>query len=284
MSKLRIVTNNYTDVSSLTGNPVALDINNLKTYSRSKNLVIPDTVATQEIKMQLGSASTVSAIILGRHNFVEGMTLRIYLYSDSVWTSQVYDSTLLTISATEAGSSIVSWGSFIWGSIPWGLDSLAEVFAPKASYVHWITPGITSVLSMKIVIYNNNVETTISRLFVGDYIEPTFTLSANHTLTWTENTKQIRSGGDGTLRSTFNIPTRELSFSIDTINATDRPILQNAFRYVGTRKDLFISLFPSSTNLDKLTDYSGLMKVTKLPSISEYAPIYYKSTYTMEEV
>ena len=65
---------------------------------------------------------------------------------------------------------------------------------------------------------------------------------------------------------------------------TDRTTIQNALRKVGLRKDFFISLFPEDVDNEKIVDYSGIVKLTKVPRYTEYAPKYYKSKYIMEEV
>ena len=284
MAKLRILSKNYSDVSSLTG---SADVNNLKTYSRSRVMSINSGLGTQEINMSMDTAASVSSVILGRHTFPEGMTLHIYLYNTTNWTgTPLYEATPLTVTLAEAGSSIIPYGptNFLWGAVEWGADGLAEEFAPKSNYVHWLPTTITGVLSMKIVIdvpASQSIE--IGRLMVGEYVEPTYTISAGHTLSWTESTKQYRAQG-GTLRSSVQLPTRKLDFAVNTINAADRSEIQDTLKYAGLRRDLFISLFPDDVDIDKLKDYSGIMKLTKIPSMSEYAPLYYKSKYTMEEV
>jgi len=290
MSRLRIVSKNYVDISTLVADPVNTTINNLKTYSRSRNMLIPSATGIQNIKVQLGGAAPVSAIILGRHNFSVAVTIRIYMYNTNDWNpaNEIYDSGILNIDDSVAGSSIIPFGSFSWGSIAWGQDESSEDFAAKASYVHWIPPPIGPIIGVQsiqvIIDVPSNLDIVLGRLIIGEYIEPTHTISYGHNITWTESTKQYRVGDDGTLRSTINAPTKQMGFSLNTINSVDRPILQDAFRYVGLRKDLFISLFHDDTDLDKLKDYSGIMKLTKIPSMSEYAPIYYKSSYVMEEV
>ena len=242
---------------------------------------------TQEIRGLQLPVISVNAIVLGRHNFPSGTTLRIYLYEGQTWDSfdLLYDSGILTVTDTDAGSAAVGWGDFLWGTIAWGQDYLSDEFAPSRNYVHWITTGaISNVGCWKIVLdVPTTTELEVGRLFLGQYIEPTYNLSLDHKLSWEEHTTQYRTEG-GTLRSDIATPVRKIEFELGTIHASDRPELQSGLRYVGMRKDFYISLFPEDTNQDRITDYSGIMKLTKVPVMQEFAPLYYKSKYVMEEV
>ena len=50
------------------------------------------------------------------------------------------------------------------------------------------------------------------------------------------------------------------------------------------RDDFFISLFPNSCNKTRELDYSGIVKLTKIPKYTEYAQNYYSAKYIVEEI
>ena len=279
---MRIVAENYVDVSTITSVPSNTTIDNLKSYARSKVLTTELTDTSIELSMTMGAQAPVSTVIIGRHNLKAGMTVQIELYS-GVFSTLVHDSGIMTVTSEESSEPSFSgaWGEFIWGEYPFGVELFST---PNLSYVYWVPTTVSNVLTLKITIDGATSAMEIGRLIVGDYIEPTHTISYGHTLSWLEKTRQDRAGSEGSLRSTVKAPAKRITFSLNTINENDRPIIQNAFRYSGLRKDLYISLFPEDENVSKLNDYSGIMKLTKIPSISEYAPVYYKSSYTMEEV
>ena len=282
---MRIVAENYADKSTLTSDIAGSNVENLKYYARSSTFnttAFDDSLPSQTIFMELNESKAASSIILGRHDFPVGLEFRIYLYSDDAFTTLIHDSGLLTINADEAGSDVIEWADFLWGTIVWAQDNLSEEFALKPNYVYWLDT-IHVIQSMKIEIFVPAQDVEIGRLIVGQYIEPTYNISYGHTIEWTENTKQYRKGGN-TLRSTVTAPSRKLTFSLKTINETDRIAIQKAFRHTGLRKDLFISLFPDDVDANKTSLYSGIVKLTKIPSMSEYAPMYYNSKYEMEEV
>lgn len=293
MDKLRLITYNYTDISELTTTPSAAttSLQNLKTSDSGSFTKTNMTTAggTSTIDMIMGSAAPVTAVIIGRHNFPIGLTLRIKLYDvASTGGTPVYDSDNITIDILTAGSDKLRWGTdFNWGEQVWGADTLSEAFAPKANYVHWI-PEIDQintqvVLAVQIQISFPDSIIEIGRLIVGEYIQPTYTISYGHGLSWQESTKQFRKDGN-TLRSNIASPSRKLEFALNTIDADDRATLQAGLRNVGLRRDLFISLFPDNIDLDKTKDYSGIVKLTKIPIIAEFTNLYYKSKYVMEEV
>lgn len=287
LNKLRLITYNYVDVSDLSSTPARDRTQNLKSYDRGKTARIDTSTSggSFNIEMVMGSVAPVTGIVIGRHNFPIGLELRIKLYNNI--GVEVHDSGSIIIDSLTAGSDKIPWGEFTWGSVVWGADRLAEEFAPKANYVYWV-PEIDQVdtqeiLSVQIHISYPDAIIEIGRLIVGEYIQPTFTMSYGHNLSWQENTKQYRKDGN-TLRSNIALPVRKLEFALNTINAEDRATLQDGMRRVGLRRDLFISLFPNDNDLAKTRDYSGIVKLTKIPITTEFTNLYYKSKYVMEEV
>lgn len=289
MSKLRLITYNYLDVSEITSSPTMNRLQTLKSYDRGRNAQTNPAGGTLSIDTIMGSPAPVTAVVIGRHNLPIGVGVRFRLFDvPSTAGTEVYDSGTIIITAETAGSDKLGWGTdFSWGSVVWGADGLAEEFAPRANFVHWI-PEINqvdtqSIQAVQVQIYYADYDVEIGRIIIGEYIEPTYNISYGHGLSWQENTKQFRREGN-TLRSNITLPSRRLEFSLNTINEADRAVLQAGLRNVGLRRDLFISLFPTDIDVSKTKDYSGIVKLTKIPVTSEYTYLYYKSKYVMEEV
>jgi hypothetical protein len=235
----------------------------------------------QFITANLSNISNVSAIVLGRHNLVQGTTLRIYLYSSPNQIGEVYDSGVINLENEESGTLTSTWGDFTWGSVPWG--TIIEEFESLKNFVHWIDPQIISVQSVKIEFSVPTNQIEIGRLFVGTYIEPEFGATYGHNITWREASNQYRSE-EGTLRTNHGLPYRRLEFSLEATKSTDRTLLQHSFRDLGLREDFFISMFPNDLDINKRLDYSAIVKLIEEPKFTEFAPLYYKSKYIMEEV
>jgi len=197
-----------------------------------------------------------------------------------------WDSGILNVTSEYVGSTVWEWGAFLWGIDAWGSDKLANDYTPPANIVEWLPTVQTGIKGFRLDIYlagGNTSYFEIGRIIIGKYIQPTYNIGYGHSLTWEENTKQYRTEA-GSLRSDISIPFRKFEFNLGTITETDRVLLQHELRNVGLRKDIFISLFPEDDSLDKKTDYSGIVKMTKVPRFTEFAQNYYKAKYIMEEV
>lgn len=290
MANVRFIIDNSGDSSVLTvtagSEDPNLTVDNLQQVSRSRVFRTTNTTAV-EISGILSTATDISAMVLGRHNLAVGANYRLALYDDPTFVSPpIYDSGYIAIQAGEAGSDLWTWGTFLYGAIPWGADKNETEFNPRANVVMWLS-SIYSASAFKIYI-NEGTSTSLSyfeigRLFLGKYIEPTYNLSYGHSLSWEENTNQYRSDA-GTLRSDIGLPIRRFEYDIGTVSETDRVLLQNAFRNSGLRRDLFISMFPDDIDIDRRVDYSAIVKLVKIPKFTEYQFKYYRSKYIMEEV
>ena len=197
-----------------------------------------------------------------------------------------WDSGIINITTETEGSSLWEWGSFLWGVEAWGADVVTAEFSPPSNIVEWIPTVQTGIRGFRIDLYTAGGTVSyfeLGRIMVGKYIQPTYNIGYGHSLTWEETTKQYRTDA-GSLRSDISIPYRKFEFNLGTITEADRILLQHELRNAGLRRDLFVSLFPEDASLDKKIDYSGIVKMTKLPRFTEFAQNYYKAKYTMEEV
>lgn len=316
MSNMRIVSDSVVTNAALTSTPINSTTDNLKLNSRSK---IMRFSTDQTIDIDVVPSKAISAVVFGRHTFATGTTIRIKMYSDLSQIFLVHDSGDMVISESDSGKDYINWGDFLWGAITWGESDETDEFKPDPNYVYWVPStrdepapleayagwcglsncdgslpdpapstieafgAVNAIQSINIEITQIAQSTDIGRLIIGNYIEPNYNLSFNHSLEWIEPTKQYRTEG-GTLRSDIGIPVRKINFNLNTIDAEDRTTLSQTMRTVGKRRDFYLSLFPEDTDLDKKKEYSGIVKLTKTPSMIEHAPLYYKSKYEMEEV
>jgi hypothetical protein len=123
----------------------------------------------------------------------------------------------------------------------------------------------------------------VGRVYLGEYLEPSYNISLNHAITWTENTMQYRPSS-GTLRSDLVTSNRRFEFELKTIPEEDKTPLHNELISKGLRDDFYVSMFPEDDSEDKIIDYSGAVKFTKVPQYTEFINSYYKSKYIMEEI
>lgn len=123
----------------------------------------------------------------------------------------------------------------------------------------------------------------IGRVYLGPYIEPLYNLSSGHSIAWVENTTQYRPGS-GTLRADKVTSNKSFGFSLATIPESDRLVLHKQIVGKGLSDDFYISIFPEDASSSKEVDYSGMVKLTKMPKYTNYISGYYKSNFIMEEI
>lgn len=320
MANTRFIIDNKIDTSSLVADPIALadyPIDNVKRINRSQ-VYRSSTNLEQDIDITFDSPSSISSVVLGRHNFSTEVKYRIYLYSAGM--VQEYDSGLLQVQDYQAASDFWEWGEFEWGSITWGEDKIDDQII--YNLVHWMATTYNDITNATIhfemeydpggaqgfycdneVVYCDNEifycnaifyggeagsyatipYYEIGRLIMGDYSEPTYNLSYGHTLAWLENTTQYRTNG-GTLLSDVSTSNKEISFDLRTIPESDRITLHKELVQLGLSKDFFISIFPEEANLIKQRDYSGIVKFTRVPKYNQILCNYYRSSFVVEEV
>lgn len=267
------------------------------------------------------NANSVSAMVLGRHNFSADVTYRLELFSDNNWITPLpgYTPVTYTVSPEEAATDLWEWGEFNWGTVHWGGDKL-NTNKQFFNIVLWLDKVYTGVRSAKIIlapvlnagtlffcddysifcdnssIYcddlgygaggsgaSNLPYYEIGRIFLGKYIEPKYNISYGHSIQWKENTQQYRPSS-GTLHSDIVTANKEMSFDLNTIPEVERNTIHKQLINLGLSKDFFISLFPEDTKNTKRIDYSAIVKFTKVPKYTEFHCDYYKSNYIVEEV
>lgn len=321
MSNARFIIDNIVDDAILTGTNASSDtkytVENVKKISRSKVYRSQDTIFST-IKGNVTNKD-VSAMVIGRHNFSDNVTYRLILYDGVDQTGNVlYDSTTTLVTPAQAATDLWEWGEFNWGSIAWGADKLGDTNRQFFNIILWIdiVSGVNSFTleldslegGAAIPLYCNNVtifcndETIycnatyigeggtgsvgidyfqIGRLYIGEYVEPAYNISYGHGLSWDENTTQYRPNA-GTLQSDSTTRNKKMEFNLNTIPAEDRVGIQKDLLSMGLSRDFFICLFPEDSF--KQEDYSGIVKLTAVPKLSNFINTYYRSNYVVEEV
>jgi hypothetical protein len=239
---------------------------NLKEASRSLVARSVNSPNTQTITGSLVSTEGVNCFVIGNHNFNVGTSYRVKLYTDSALTTKLYDSDIITLTADNAATDTT-------GGIQYNLPLWFDTVFGVSTFVLDITNSSSN--PMPYFQYN--------RLFIGKAIIMNIGASLGHNLYWKENTLQYRTEA-GTLRSDSITASKIIEFSLNTVAESERSILQRALSVVGKRKDFFISLFPDACEVATQLDYSGIVKMTKVPRFAEFAPSFYSSKYTVEEI
>lgn len=266
----RFLIDNKIDTSFIEAIPPmlpGLPIANVKLLSKS---LVARSVnnSTLVIRGVLPGDVPISSLVFGGHNFVQGTGYQLQLFDVPLYNPAdiVYDSGTLLVGPEEAAVN----NSTIQHSLPlWFSEVNAVAFS----------------ITLTSAIVNPEPYFQIYRLFMGKYISTKLNISKNHSISWKENTQQYRTDS-GTLRSDIFSPRKVIEFSLDTMDESDRSLIQEDLYTVGMQKEFYIDLFPlaSGNSLYKKIDYRGIVKLTRVPKYTEFSNNFYKSTYIVEEV
>lgn len=222
MSNLRIGYMNYADAATITASPVATSTGPV-TYLTSDargDIFQATSTASQDIKGTWGgTAYTISQFSLWRLNLAYSDTVRLQLYSDTAWTTGVYDS---TAPAAYASGLFDNWG---WSFIN-----------------RYFTP-VSGVKSFKITVAASAAALQASRLYLGPYIEAAINPSYGFALTPETNSIQKR-GESGSLRSIRKANWRTATFDMMLRTEADRAAWYEIGRYCDVTTSLVASFFP----------------------------------------
>lgn len=242
MANLRIGYLNYADLATLTADPVATTTGPV-TYLQSDargDIFLASSAASQAIKGTWGGTSyTVSQMTLWRHNLVYSDTIRLQLYSDAAWTTQVYDSTAL---AAYVSALFDNWG--------WAFTN--RYFAAQACK------------SFKITVAASAAALQCSRLFLGPYTEAPINPEYGAVFGIETNARQSRSEG-GSLRSIVKADWRTAMFDMLVRTEADRAAWMEIARYCGISKSIVASLYPEVGGTEE-RDHTLFSKFEKHPA------------------
>lgn len=164
--------------------------------------------------------------VIAQHTLPSTATYRVRLYSDVDLAGTVlYDSGVKVVGANEY---LVCWSDNV---------------AAKSFRL-----DITSLVSF-----------TIGRIFMGEVFSPRISVAEQFANEQIDMSKQIRTGA-GSLFVESQPAYNRMSFTLHSVDLDEYDYIKKAERYVGTRRDVFISLFPD--NGDQLEyAHQGLFKL-----------------------
>lgn len=279
MSNVRLLFPNVADDAALSCSPAeiaALPVTNLQDQTRGRVWRSNGVIAAQHILGDLSGFQNCSALALVRHNLTATGTYRLRLYDQTGQTGTLlYDSGAVTL-----GGTILGWGAFVWGTDPWGAGSLQDW--PVPYFVAWFPTVRALSFDLELTdTANPDGYLQASRLVLGAYFEPECNADAALEMSWEEQSKQVRTEG-GTLRTDEREPYRRFAMILPRLTASERTTLLDRLRRAGLRNDLFLSCAPEmSADLER--DYTGLVKLTAIPTMAPGEPDTFRTQLEFEE-
>lgn len=187
-----------------------------------------------------------------------GASVRVQLYSDAAYSTQVYDSGTLDV-FTYTG---VVWGTFPWGSHPWGVE-YGDHAVRLTALIRYFTA--VAVGSFKITITSGAVDTTYfeaRRFWLGDYTEAPYNAQMGVEPAWMPMGTSQRTYG-GFLRRNRRAKYRTLRAEIHLTDAT-RAAWQSLMYAAGPDVEVVFSLFQTADGARLEADFTVMGSLTVL--------------------
>lgn len=256
MPNLRILYNNIADLASTisvaTAASASMDWDKLLTEIKTE--VFRSTTTTPTITYNWGSDQSINCIILPCTNFTKDALIRIKLYDVS--NVLLYDTTSI---AAVKSTNIYS------GSLVYNSNLFSYGFVSKTAI--WLPSTIDLIRKMEIIISdttNTAGYIECSRVLSGVYWEPSFNVENGVQLNIVDESITSRTNAGNSVSDRGYIYDK-ISFNYALLPETDKIILANIIRNVGSHKNFFISTFPDTTSGNEEHDFMIYGKRTNSP-------------------
>jgi hypothetical protein len=302
INNLRVIYNNLIDLSATTITPSSTASGTVTTANlkldpksqvwRTASYSGPTGVKANLI-VNLVSNYVVGGIILAFTNLSPEAYIRVRGYTGALPTT---DTGVSGPAVTPGGLTVFDTGNVVavgqqnLGGWQWGSEYLGPTaYTTRRNYAKvWIPPtsqvGCTS-LSIEITDpYCIDQFIEASRLIIGPYWSPKYNTSFGLSATPIDmSTSERTESGD--LITTAGIIYNKMTFDLKYMDKGDRTSFNTMIKTVGTRRPIFISLFPdNSEDVGKEQTYQMYGKLSSLYGIEH--PIFemYSSQVEMEEI
>ena len=239
MANIRILYNNVADSatpSATTAISAELGADNLLTeiktqIFRSSNLT-PTITYNWSTNVQ-----SINCVILPCTNLTETSTIRIKLYNTGL--SVIYDSGVIPAIRSD---------NLYSGPLSYNVNLFSFGFFSKTAI--WLPSTINNVSKMDIILSdpsNTFGYIDCSRVLAGVYWEPLYNIENGIQLNIIDESSISRTNA-GNLTTNRGFIYDRISFNYSLLPESDKVILGNIVRAVGSNKNFFTSLFPDSSN------------------------------------
>lgn len=275
-NNLRVIYNNIADIAdTLTASSTASGYAITNTKKDTKGLVwrSANTITNANIRLSWNTAKTISAVVLPYTNLTSAATIRIRLYSDIGLATLIYDTGVVTAVPAVLANYYTASSNYRYA---FGGGSCARRYFPS----------ITGCQGLRIdIVDTNNTDTylEISRVIAGTYWTPTYNTEYGLSVGISDSSTKSRTQ-TGNLITDIGTSNKTLSFSLNYLTQVDRDTLFSIISTLGTKKSLYVSLFPEDTEPTKEQIYQIYGRLSDLATISN--PVYsmYASSINIEEV
>jgi len=153
-----------------------LPLTNIKTRSLSRKARSTNAAnSSTKLRFALNSARVIGSVAIVNHNMQKDATWRYRVYSDSVYSTLVYDSGTINV------WPLMPFGSYEWeDSRFWDLQLSAEEIALFTKTLTYVPDTVASAQYYQIEFFdstNTDGYVELGRIFVGSIYQPTLNMS-----------------------------------------------------------------------------------------------------------
>lgn len=239
MNNIRILYNNIADLASITASTaISVEMGASNLLTEIKTEIFRSSTLTPTITYDWASkVQSINCVILPCTNLTKSSTIRIKLYNTRL--SVLYDSGAITAVRSD---------NLYTGPLPYNVNLFSFGFFSKTAI--WLPSTINNVSKMDIILSDpSNAFRYIdcSRVLAGVYWEPTYNIENGIQLNIIDESATSRTNA-GNLVADRGFIYDRISFNYSLLPESDKVILGNIIRAVGSSKNFFTSLFPNSSN------------------------------------
>lgn len=275
-TNIRIIYNNAIDRANLSASSAAGSLVASNMAMDIKSAVWRSLATSETITATWGAGEVVSGVILPFCNLTTNATIRVRGYANVDDTGTVLDTgAVVACPASQPG---------LWG---WNASMGVNAFAyGGGTYARvWLaTPVTVKKLVIDIADAGNTAGyLEVSRLVVGQHWEPKIGAEQGATLTVVDTGKHYRTDG-GDLMTDTGTKYRKQSFSLPSLDESDRAKMWDILWGNGMARPLFISMYPNNADSQLEQTHQLYGKLVSTPIMNTPYFNRHSATIDIEEV
>lgn len=246
MANMRIIYDDKATSAAITASTTSGTLLAANMQNDYKGQVHRSTGTTVSYTLTWAQAQSIGGVGLPATNLSPTATIRVRLYSTTGSATAAADSGTITANGSIA-TQLYNWSnplnanSFIYG----GATKTAVWFQQHYS--------VQKVVIDIVDTSNSAGYIDCSRIVCGAYWEPKYNISNGITHTINDTTQNVRNDS-GDLLSDRGFIHDQLNFDLSVLVESDKSLLTQIIKFVGTSKNIFVSLMPES-NSSREQDY-----------------------------
>jgi hypothetical protein len=275
-NNLRIIYNNIVDASNTltaTNTNTNYIIDNVKKDTKGLVWRTNNASTSSNIRLSWTTAQTISAVILPYTNLSATATITITLYSDAAFTTQVFTSGAVAAVPAVLEDQSTATANYRYA---FGGGNCARVYFTQTANCRGMQISIVDTA-------NTDTYLEVSRIIAGTYWSPLYNTEFGLAVGIQDSSTKIRTQ-TGNLVTDIGTSNKTLTFNLSYMVNTDRDILFNIIRTIGTRKSIYVSLFPQDSEPTKEQTYQVYGRLSDLATITNPMYSVYASSISIEEV